>query len=107
MAGNRKHGYLRGNRGGFRGEPWFCHGCQKLHPYRQERNGTLDGRWLCNKRDREEMAERSKAAHAVKIAAVQKGGSKPKRVQHEPLLNGTRNRRPLAAPAPHHKTAAP
>jgi hypothetical protein len=73
VAGNRKHGYRRGNRGGFKGQPWFCHGCQKFHPPSQERNGTLDGRSLCNKHDQKEMAERSKAAHAAKIAAVQKG----------------------------------
>ena len=56
MGGNRKHGYRRGNRGGFKGEPWFCHVCQRLHPYSQERNGTLDGRSLCNMQDRREMA---------------------------------------------------
>jgi hypothetical protein len=45
MGGNRKHGYARGNRGGFRGSPWFCEGCQKEHPYRRERNGYNGKSW--------------------------------------------------------------
>ena len=49
MGGNRKYGYRRSNRGGFRGEPWFCHGCNRLHPYSRFRNGTLDGRSLCDR----------------------------------------------------------
>ncbi len=50
MGGNRKHGYRRGNRGGFKGEPWFCDGCKKLHVYTRFRNGTLDGCSLCDRR---------------------------------------------------------
>lgn len=53
MAGNRKHGFRRGNASGrrpaFWEQPWFCHGCNKMHPYNRFRNGTLDGRNLCDR----------------------------------------------------------
>jgi len=50
MGGNRKHGYLRGNGGGFKGSPWFCDGCQKMHPYSRERNGIHGtGKSYCNR----------------------------------------------------------
>jgi len=48
MAGNRKHGFLRGNRGGSKPSPWFCDACQKQHSGSRSRNGTLDGRSLCD-----------------------------------------------------------
>jgi len=75
MAGNRQHGYLRGNRGGFKGQPWFCDGCQKLHPFRQDRNETLDGRSLCDRQDQKEMAARAKAARAGRSAARAEPGA--------------------------------
>lgn len=55
MGGNRKHGFLRGNRGGPKLEQWWCDECKKLHKYNVMRNGTLDGRDLCNKAYYREM----------------------------------------------------
>lgn len=49
MAGNRKHGFLRGNGGGVRPSEWLCHGCGKNHEGRRSRNRTLDGRDLCDR----------------------------------------------------------
>jgi len=49
MGGNRRHGYARGNGGGAKPEPWFCDACQKQHAGRRSRNGTLDGRSLCDR----------------------------------------------------------
>jgi hypothetical protein len=62
MSGNRKHGFLRGNRGGFKPVPWFCDGCHKFHPGRRMRKGTLDGRSLCDRRYFRELALRDVAA---------------------------------------------
>jgi hypothetical protein len=43
VAGNKKHGYLRGNANGRNGSNtpsrWFCEGCQKDHGGRVFRNG--------------------------------------------------------------------
>jgi len=52
MAGNRKHGFMRGNAAGRNGsgnEQWFCHGCQKKHAARTMRNKMLDGFDYCDK----------------------------------------------------------
>lgn len=49
MGGNRKHGYMRGNRGGVKPSPWYCDACQRMHDGRRSRNGTLDGRSLCDR----------------------------------------------------------
>lgn len=49
MAGNKKYGFLRGNKGGFKPERWMCHGCGKFHEANRSKNGTLDGRTLCDK----------------------------------------------------------
>jgi hypothetical protein len=54
-GGNRKYGFRRGNGGGFKAQPWFCDGCQKQHPGNTPRNGTLDGRSLCDRQDAKEM----------------------------------------------------
>jgi len=64
MGGNRKHGFRRGNRGGFKPSPWFCDACQKLHEARRSRNGTLDGRSLCDRGYYRELAAREKAKQA-------------------------------------------
>lgn len=56
MGGNRKHGYRRGNRGGCKPEAWYCDGCKKIHAGRRSRNGTIDGRSLC---DREYWKEKN------------------------------------------------
>lgn len=58
MAGNKKHGYLRGNNGGFKPQSWFCNGCQRLHPGKTPRNGTLDGRSLCDRLYNQELKRR-------------------------------------------------
>ena len=57
MAGNRKHGYLRGNRGGFRPEPWRCDGCSCLRSGTHTKNGTLDGKFLCDPCDNKRLAK--------------------------------------------------
>jgi hypothetical protein len=49
MAGNRKHGFMRGNQGGFKPSKWLCDECGKLHAPYQTRNVTLDGRSLCDR----------------------------------------------------------
>jgi hypothetical protein len=49
MGGNRKHGFMRGNRGGFKPVSWYCDGCGKFHAGTRSRNGTLDGRSLCDR----------------------------------------------------------
>lgn len=46
MAGNRKHGFMRGNANGRRPAYWqrrfFCAGCQKEHGPNTERTGFFD-----------------------------------------------------------------
>ena len=42
MAGNRKHGFRRGNRGGFKPQPMFCHGCGRLHRPGTDMTQALD-----------------------------------------------------------------
>lgn len=59
MAGNRKHGFRRGNGGGFKPQPWFCDGCGKLHAGTRERWGTLDGRSLCARLYDRELSARN------------------------------------------------
>ena len=49
MAGNRKHGFRRGNRGGFKPQPVYCHGCGRLHPPRTDMTQALDGKNYCNR----------------------------------------------------------
>jgi len=53
MAGNKKHGYLRGNANGRNGSShvnnWFCNGCQKTHTGKTFRNKMLDGFDYCDK----------------------------------------------------------
>lgn len=76
MGGNRKHGFLRGNRGGVKPDPWFCDACQKKHEARRSRNGTLDGRSLCDRAYYREAsaklaAERRNAALAPSNGAGQ------------------------------------
>lgn len=43
MAGNKKHGYRRGNASGrtksIKHNDWFCNGCKKSHAYGTFRNG--------------------------------------------------------------------
>jgi hypothetical protein len=52
MAGNRKHGFRRGNASGRNGAgQWYCDGCGKLHPYTRFRNGTPEGRSYCDRTD--------------------------------------------------------
>ena len=47
MAGNRKHGFLRGNANGRNGSAasaaWFCSGCARDHGGRVERTGYRGG----------------------------------------------------------------
>ena len=59
MSGNRKFGFRRGNGGGFKPQPWFCSGCSKLHRGSQERNGTLDGRTLCDSKYNADLEQRT------------------------------------------------
>ena len=50
MAGNRKHGFRRGNANGRNGnhpQKWFCDGCQREHGYKVTAWGTLEGKKLC------------------------------------------------------------
>jgi hypothetical protein len=49
MGGNRKFGFLRGNRGGFRPRPWKCHGCNRMHPGRTMRTQALNGLDYCER----------------------------------------------------------
>ena len=52
MAGNRKHGFRRGNANGRNGNHpsnWFCDGCQREHGYKVASWGTLDGKRLCSR----------------------------------------------------------
>lgn len=59
MSGNRKFGFARGNRGGFKPQPWWCAACDKLHAGTRFRNGTLDGRSLCDRAYNRELLARS------------------------------------------------
>jgi len=49
MGGNRKNGFRSGNRGGFKPERIFCHGCGKLHRPRTDMVQALDGNNYCNR----------------------------------------------------------
>lgn len=53
MAGNRKHGFMRGNANGRNGSlfvpKWFCSGCEKEHGGRVSRNKMLDGFDYCDR----------------------------------------------------------
>ena len=52
MAGNRKHGFMRGNANGRNGNhspDWFCDGCKKVHGYKVISWGTLEGQRLCGR----------------------------------------------------------
>ena len=49
MGGNRKHGFRRGNRGGFKPQPMWCHGCGKFHKPRTDMTRALDGNDYCNR----------------------------------------------------------
>ena len=52
MAGNRKHGYRRGNASGRNGNHpsnWYCDGCQREHGYKVTSWGTLDKKRLCSR----------------------------------------------------------
>jgi len=53
MAGNRKHGFRRGNANGRNGSntsaKWICNGCQKLHGGLVPRNKMLDGFDYCDR----------------------------------------------------------
>ena len=53
MSGNRKHGFLSGNRGGFKQSSlfpdWFCSGCNKEHKGKTSRNKMLDGLDYCDR----------------------------------------------------------
>ena len=60
MAGNRKHGFRRGNRGGFKPPPIYCHGCGKFHAPRTDMTQALDGKKYC---DRTYFALRARLAH--------------------------------------------
>lgn len=55
MAGNRKHGFSRGNGGGFklkdRFPPWYCSGCNRKHGGQVFRNGSLSGQDYCDRTD--------------------------------------------------------
>lgn len=62
MSGNRKHGFARGNRGGFKPQPWHCDGCGKDHAARTMRNRALDGKDYC---DRTYLAGREAIARAA------------------------------------------
>jgi len=57
MAGNRKHGFRRGNRGGFKPRQMFCHGCGRLHRPGTDMTQTLDGKNYC---DRTYFAQRDR-----------------------------------------------
>ena len=50
MAGNRKHGFLRGNAKGRNGSntpaPWHCAGCGRQHGGRVTRTGLAGMAWL-------------------------------------------------------------
>jgi hypothetical protein len=52
MAGNRRHGFLRGNANGRNGSstpaPWHCAGCGRLHGGRVTRTG-LAGHDYCDR----------------------------------------------------------
>jgi hypothetical protein len=48
---------LRGNKGGFKPQPWFCAGCQKMHSGTKEKNGTTD-RIVCERVYLKEFASR-------------------------------------------------
>lgn len=69
MGGNRKHGFLRGNRGGVKPDAWFCDACQKKHEARRSRNGTLDGRSLCDRTYYKEAAAKLTADRAKTVIA--------------------------------------
>ncbi len=86
MAGNRKHGFLRGNGGGVRPSGWFCHECDKNHEGRRSRNRTLDGRDLCDRQYYKIVAtpeyqalarERQASARPSLGAALRKHGIAP------------------------------
>lgn len=53
MGGNRKHGYMSGNRAGRNGvgmpKKWYCHGCEREHGPAVLRNKMLDGFDYCDK----------------------------------------------------------
>ena len=49
MGGNRKHGFRRGNRGGFKPQPVYCYGCGKLHRPRTDMIEDLDGKTYCDR----------------------------------------------------------
>ncbi|MCX6995785.1 MAG: hypothetical protein NTV49_01550 [Kiritimatiellaeota bacterium] len=49
MPGNRKHGFRRGNRGGFKPQPMFCHGCGTLHRPGTDMTQALDGKNYCDR----------------------------------------------------------
>lgn len=53
MAGNRKHGFLYGNKAGRNGvgtpSKWFCSACKKEHGGRVSRNKMLDGFDYCDR----------------------------------------------------------
>jgi len=53
MAGNRKHGFMRGNRAGRNGvgrpSDWYCSGCIKIHRGSTSRNKMLDGLDYCDR----------------------------------------------------------
>ena len=49
MAGNRKHGFRRGNCGGFKPQPMFCHGCGRLHRPGTDMTQALDGKDYCDR----------------------------------------------------------
>lgn len=52
MAGNRAHGFLRGNASGRNGagkpSPWYCEGCKKEHVGQTSRT-LLEGSDYCDK----------------------------------------------------------
>lgn len=49
MGGNRKHGFLRGNRGGFKLEKMYCDGCRKSHRAGTDMTRDLLGRNFCDR----------------------------------------------------------
>jgi hypothetical protein len=53
MGGNRKHGFLRGNRNGRNGSntprSWYCTGCETSHVGTTERTGIYQVGDFCNK----------------------------------------------------------
>lgn len=88
MGGNRKYGFMRGNRGGFKPAPWFCDGCQRLHPGSKDRNGQLDGRSLCRKHDAMEMEKRQQNFRFVLKSSAPEVSDTPLRFAVRRLTSG-------------------